>query len=142
MDATAQAILRSGTKRQYRTAEEKRRIVEETLKSGVSVATVARAWGINANQVFHWRKLYQAGLLGSTAVASASASGGRFLSVMIPEDRKCELPVTIAADRADHAADRGSSPGSIEVKWAEVQMRIAGQVDAGALRVVLECRLG
>lgn len=141
MDATAQPVLGSGTKRRYRTAEEKRRIVEETLKCGVSVAMVARAWGINANQVFHWRKLYQAGLLQSTAVASAGASGRRFLPVMIPEDTRSEFPVR-GASHADRAADSGSSPGSIEVKWAEVQMRIAGQVDAVALRVVLESLLG
>jgi transposase len=38
--------------------------VEETLALGASVARVARAHGINANQVFHWRRLYQRGLLG------------------------------------------------------------------------------
>ena len=39
-------------KRQLRTVEEKRRIVEETLAEGASVARVARAHGVNANQVF------------------------------------------------------------------------------------------
>jgi transposase len=43
--------------------EERRRIVEETLAEGVSVAVVARRHGVNANQVFHWRKLYHSGLL-------------------------------------------------------------------------------
>jgi transposase len=32
--------------------------VEEALKAGASVVRVARAHGVNANQVFHWRKLY------------------------------------------------------------------------------------
>ena len=35
--------------RQFRTTEEKRLIVEETRRAGVSVATVARAHGVNAN---------------------------------------------------------------------------------------------
>ena len=39
-------------RRRYRTTEEKRRIVEQTLSSRVSVATVARQHGVNANQVF------------------------------------------------------------------------------------------
>lgn len=36
----------------FRTAEEKRRIVEQTLSSDVSVASIAREHGVNANQVF------------------------------------------------------------------------------------------
>ncbi len=66
MDAISQPISQPRTKRRYRSADERRRIVEETLVPGTSVAIVARAHGVNANQVFGWRKLYQAGLLGST----------------------------------------------------------------------------
>jgi transposase len=43
-------------------------IVEETLSADVSVAVVARRHGVNVNQVFHWRKLCQSGLLVPTAV--------------------------------------------------------------------------
>lgn len=43
--------------------EEKRRIVEETLQPGALVARVARAHGVNANQVFNWRQLYRQGWL-------------------------------------------------------------------------------
>ena len=56
-------------KRQYRTFQEKRQIVEETLAEGASVARIARAHGINANQVFGWRKLYLAGRLGGASRA-------------------------------------------------------------------------
>jgi hypothetical protein len=35
-----------------------------------------------------------------------------------------------------------ASPGSIEVTLAKAEVRIAGVVDAAALRVVLECLLG
>ena len=62
------------SKRQYRTIAEKRRIVEETLAEGASVARVARAHGVNANQVLHWRKLYLVGRLGS---ASGAERAGR-----------------------------------------------------------------
>jgi transposase-like protein len=44
--------------RQRRSIAEKRRIVEETLMAGASVARVARRHGVNANQVFGWRRLY------------------------------------------------------------------------------------
>src|ERR1700722_11116267 len=63
------AVSASGTvvpesKRRRRSVVERRRVVEETLAPGASVARVARAHGVNANQVFHWRRLYQRGLLG------------------------------------------------------------------------------
>ena len=50
--------------RQRRSIADKRGIVEETLVDGASVARVARAHGVNANQVFGWRRLYLAGRLG------------------------------------------------------------------------------
>ena len=59
----AEPIVGRRRVRQFRTTQEKRFIVEETRKTGVSVATVAQAHGVNANQVFYWRKLYEAGQL-------------------------------------------------------------------------------
>ena len=55
------------SKRRFRTVEEKRRIVEEALQPGASVARVARARGVNANQLFGWRRLYQQVRLGDRA---------------------------------------------------------------------------
>lgn len=46
--------------RRWRTVEQKRQIVEETLVPGVSVASVARRHQINANQIFQWRRQYRA----------------------------------------------------------------------------------
>ncbi len=48
------------TKRRYLELEQKRRIVEETLAEGASVAQIARVQGVNANRVFNWRRLYRA----------------------------------------------------------------------------------
>src|SRR5437762_14214737 len=42
--------------RRWRTVSEKRRIAELTFEPGASVALVARAHGVNANQVFKWRR--------------------------------------------------------------------------------------
>ena len=77
MDTSVEAVTtdtlgrRTGPRR-LRASEEKRRIVEETLKPGASVAIVARAYGVNANLVFGWRKLYQKGLLEPNAVAPST----------------------------------------------------------------------
>ena len=51
---------------------EKRRIVELTLVPGASVALVARAHGVNANQVFKWRRDFERGELSEPVSASAS----------------------------------------------------------------------
>lgn len=43
--------------------EDKRRIVELTLVPGASVARIAQEEGVNANQVFLWRRAYRNGEL-------------------------------------------------------------------------------
>src|ERR1700758_2976143 len=51
-------------KRGMRSTLERRQVVEESMRPGApSVAVIARAHGVNANQVFNWRKLYHAGRL-------------------------------------------------------------------------------
>lgn len=52
IETAAQLVSRSPGKRRYRTVEEKRRNVEETLSSELSVAVMARRHGVNANQLF------------------------------------------------------------------------------------------
>jgi transposase len=43
------------------TAEQKRRIVEETRAPGASVSVVARRYDINANLLFKWKRRQEAG---------------------------------------------------------------------------------
>ena len=44
-------------------AEEKRTMVQEAEQPGCSVSQVARKYGINPNQLFHWRRLMRQGAL-------------------------------------------------------------------------------
>lgn len=128
MDTSQQAmqVRDSGSKRRFRTVEEKRRIVEETLVPGVSVARVARAHGVNANQVFAWRRQYRQGLL-----ESSSGRGAQLLAVgMVEAGRQ-------AAGSHRSPAQRAPS-GLIHLEFPKGQLRIAGRVDAEVLRVVLE----
>ena len=134
-------MVRRRRERQFRTTEEKRLIVEATRRAGVSVAAVAQAHGVNANQVFYWRKLYDAGQL-----ECKSASPPRD----IEPARVCLLPVTVDAEqpqtlsaecKADQRICRCSSEGLIELTLKRGQVRIAGAVDAGTLRAVLGCLL-
>jgi transposase len=52
-------------RRKRRSPEEKLQIVGETLQSQESVAVIARRHGVNANQVFAWRRQYQRDHLGA-----------------------------------------------------------------------------
>jgi transposase len=121
MDTYTQVVI---PKRQYRGLAEKRRIVEETLAEGASVALVARAHGVNANLVFNWRRLYQAGRLGRRGEAKL-------------------LPVKMTAERSLTTTSTGSSlpssPATIHIQLQHAQVRIEGSADAMLLRVLLEC---
>lgn len=64
------AVGSTEPRRRWRTVEEKRRIVEETLVRGASVAQVARLHGVNSNQVFQWRRQYRSGDLGLTSTVA------------------------------------------------------------------------
>ena len=61
-----------GAKRQRRSIAKKRKIVEQTMQPGASVARVAHQHGVNANQVFYWRNLYRQGRLGEKSTGSIS----------------------------------------------------------------------
>ena len=117
--------------RQRRSIAEERRIVEETLVEGASVARVARAHGINANQVFGWRRIYLAGRLGECKPAM------KLLPVRVSESVPAPLPV-----------ERGSAdfekpqPGTIHIELRQAQVRIEGNADAALVRVLLECLRG
>src|SRR3984957_21241059 len=74
-------------KRRMLSKLERRQVVEETMRPGApSVAVIARAHGVNANQVFNWRKLYHAGRLNDKVQAS------ELLPVRISEDSHPEYP--------------------------------------------------
>lgn len=114
--------------RQRRSIAEKRRIVEETLNEGVSVARVARAHGVNANQVFGWRRLYLAGRLGQ------QKPGMKLLPVRVSES----LPTSVSVERGSADCLKPQS-GTIHIELRQAQVRIEGSADPTLLRVLLEC---
>src|SRR5713101_4899880 len=115
-------------KRRRRSIEEKRRIVEETLEAGASVARVARRHGVNANQVFYWRKKYREGRLGKN-------QSSKLLAVTLSD---------ISGNKSGRASG-GASPlavGTMEIKLSQGTLRVAGNVDVVMLRAAIECLLG
>lgn len=117
--------------------EEKRRIVELTLVPGASVARVAQAQGVNANQVFLWRRAYQQGEL---------LPGSALLPVVIEADGSRAAEFTSELDAAQAAPEQpmpAQPSGAIHI---ELPGRAAISVERGAdralLRTILEslCR--
>jgi transposase len=115
-------------KRRYLSVEQKRRIVEETLAEGTSVARIARAHGINANLVFNWRKLYQAGRL-----------CGRSETKLLPVQVSPESAAPATASPREGSSSRSSASGTIHIQLHHSQVRVEGNVDPMLLRVLLEC---
>jgi transposase len=111
--------------RKRRSAVEKRLIVEQALEPGASVARVARAHGLNANVVFHWRSLYREGKL-----AAEPAQAMKLLPVSIAEHEVAERqPEELVAPKV----------GSIHIELAgEVRISVEGSADPAAIRAVLE----
>jgi len=114
-------------KRQLRTVAEKRQIVEETMVEGASVARIARAHGVIANQVFYWRMLYRKGRLGAATLLPVRVTS-ESLSLQAPslQERACAKSVP-------------GSAGTIHIELRHAQMRIEGSADPAMLRVLLEC---
>lgn len=119
---TSQAMVptgRSRRSRQLRTNAEKRRIVEEALSGKESVAAVARRYGVNANLLFNWRKLYRQGLLEQCREPAPAA----LVPVKVtptPPARWPEVAGTITIEL----------PG-------EIRLRLEGRVDPETLAEVL-----
>jgi transposase len=121
---------RSTSRRRW-SVELKRRIVEESFAPGASVSLVARAYDVNANQVFSWRRRYQQRLLGRPGSAAT------LLPVrVIGEDAK--VPVV----RLDTKPIRTGETGTMQVEMAHGRLQVEGTPDPIALRIVLECLRG
>lgn len=149
-------------RRVFRSRALKRQIVEETLQQGASVSRVARKYGVNANQVFCWRRLYQQGglalrpkdLASVTNPANAHATGAA--PALLPVQMVDALPVQPGAGAHGHAAGisvhpsgvhshlpgRALAAGSIHIELGQARLRIDGAADATTLRVVLGCLRG
>jgi len=119
-------------RRRYWTAQEKRQIVEQTLSSTLSVAMVAREHGVNANQVFYWRKLYRAGQLGNDGGAEHEV---RLLPVSVSDEQPAEPEPEGATSPVSGLTINIEFPGRTLVS-------VEGAVDADIVRAVVECLRG
>jgi transposase len=120
-------VLTGPVRRRRWSAEEKARIVEETLAPGARVSEVARRWQVCSQQVFSWRRAICRAVT-PVATKRAQASPPDFVPIM--------TDVTLA-EPVQRATPPSVAP-VIEVKLAGAVVRVAsGMDDAAQLTVVL-----
>lgn len=135
MDTSDQATAATPPRRVLRTNEQKRRIVEEAMVPGASVAAVARKHGMNANLLFGWRRLHKRGLL-EQCREPASLLPVKVLTPTVLPDRKSRP--RRAAKAITRAATQAVGSGHIEIVLpGDVRVQVHGRVEVDALSVVL-----
>jgi transposase len=106
------------------------------------VARVARAHGVNANQVFHWRTLYRRGRLGGAATDTALVAAAVCQAAGEAPLTHVEKPAVIEPVAALDAERRDAGPGTSHIQLRKARLRIKGSADPAALRAVLEALRG
>jgi transposase len=107
--------------RRFRSLSEKHQIVQLTLKPGASVAEVARAHGVNSNQVFKWRRAFERGELSVPSVAL--------------------IPVTVAGPEVEsrETEEATSAGGSIHIELpGQAMISVESGADPSLVRSILE----
>ena len=102
-----------GRRRRW-TDEEKAWIVAESLDPATTVSAVARRYGLHASQLFTWRQQ---------------------LAAPVAHEPPAFVPVVVAEDDAAAPAEMA---GRMEIALGPAVIRVGADVDAAALRRVLE----
>jgi transposase len=111
-----EVITGVGRRRRW-TLEDKARIVAESLDPATTSSAVARRYGLHVSQLFTWRQQLQR----SALTAETSGAPG-FVPVLLAEDGA--VPV--------------APVGRMEIALGSAVVRVGADVDAAALRRVLE----
>jgi transposase-like protein len=106
------------TKRRQWSDQERDLIVRASLKKGATVSAVARLYGLQAWQIYEWRK--------------------RARQLAVQSKRPTLIPVRVTEpDHAENVDTKQSCSLLIEAQGARIT--ISGRIDAVVVRTVLEC---
>ncbi len=103
-------VLLGPERRRGRTPHEKITIIQQIMEPGMTVSHVARLHGINANQIFKWRRQYEDDSL------TAVASGGEVVPASEPA----------AANKQIHQLQRLPGKKTMEAKILKEAMEFGG----------------
>jgi len=118
MDGSAQSSPKSEAvkaKRRKWSEEERDRIVRASLQAGTTVEAVARVYGVNASQIYDWRKQHR----------QKVRKGKR--SVLLP------VQVAEAVPAAETKQER-----SVVIEARSIRVTVSGCIDAAVICAVLE----
>ena len=105
--------------RRTHSLEFKQSAVEASREPGASIAGVAMAHGINANQLHKWRRQFS-GELTPVAVSASSL-----------------IPVTVISDEPARSSVDDSPSGRIDIELGRARISLSGRVDLDVLHTVL-----
>jgi transposase len=121
MDGSAQSNIKPeavAAKRRKWSTEGRRRIVQASLKSGTTVDAVARIYGVNASQIYAWRKQHR--------------------QRMQESKRAALLPVQMT-EGAQIAVPKAEQESSLVIEGRGARVSVSGHIEEAVIRTVLEC---
>jgi transposase len=121
MDGSTQSNTKSHaqvTTRRKWSVEDRHRIVQASLKSGTTVDAVARLYGVNASQLYDWRKQYRQ--------AKQEGKAAALLPVQVVEP----VPVPAPETKPDC---------SVVIEARSTRVTLSGRIDIALIRTVLDC---
>ncbi len=134
-------VITGVARRRRWSVEEKRRIVAESLNSGLSVSAVAQRHGLRPNQLFKWRKLAREGAFGPSGTGAAS-----FAPVRVVAAATGDWPVSASLSGSGAGSGSGSGAASAPIASAggsgvpvEIilangcRLRVSADIEAAAL---------
>jgi transposase len=119
-------VLTGPGRRRRWSAEDKARVVAETLEPGASVSDVARRWQVCPQQVFGWRRQVRLALPASPVEPVAG-----LLPPFVPLLAEAAAPEKVAVTASSSAS------AAIEIKLAGAAVRVMPGVDGELLTAVL-----
>ena len=121
-------------RRKQWSVQEKLQIVRETLPPDASVAVVARRHGVNANQIFTWRREYRRGKL---LERGAESAGERKAPALLPV--QIHVPMKAAPQEARAApVSPAPQPERVEIEYPSgTRLRIWGGLGTERLQAIL-----
>ena len=142
MDTSDQASVSAGNAdippRRMRTNDEKRRIVEEALAPGASVAAVARRHGLNANLLFGWRRLHKQGLLERSREPAVPLLPVQVTTPTVVAERRSTGVIRSSSRLRRRPLTAPRASGHIEIELPSgARVRVHGRVEPRALAEVL-----
>lgn len=104
-------------------------MVQETLAPGASVATIARRHGVNANQLFSWRRQYRRGVL--ELVDAPTSEESALIPIAV-------APIDTVQERSIDIASASQNTGRIDIEFSGGRrVSVWGQADLETLGAIL-----